>query len=280
MIDNAKLQITYCHITAPIGGRVGLRLVDMGNFVQASASTSLVVITQLQPIAVIFTIPQNDIFRVQQKFASGEDLLVEAWDDKGKKKLANGKLLAIDNLVDTTTGTVRLKSEFQNEDNLLFPNEFVNSKLLIDTRHASIIVPTGAIQRGPKGSYAFVVKADKTVEMRSIKVGPTEGDQTIIASGVEAGEIVVTEGTDKLISGSQVEVRTGQPKSKTAPGKDAKAPENPQATSDAGSANQPPVNQGPANDGGRHTPTRRQIMAGLQITGLQRIDGKNQIGAQ
>jgi membrane fusion protein, multidrug efflux system len=208
-IDNAKLQILYCHITAPISGRIGLRQVDMGNLVQAAAGTTLATITQLQPITVIFTVPQDDIFRVQQKFNSHEDVLVEAWNRDLVTKLATGKLLAIDNQVDITTGTVKLKATFANEDNLLFPSEFVNAKTLIDVERNALIVPAGAIQRGPNGTFTYVVQPDKNVEMRTLKVGATEGDQTIVESGLSAGEIVVTEGTDKLLPGvTKVSVRT------------------------------------------------------------------------
>jgi multidrug efflux system membrane fusion protein len=211
-IDNAKLQIIYCHITAPISGRIGLRQVDKGNLVQAAAGTTLATITQLQPITVIYTIPQDDIFRVQQKFNTHEDVGVEAWNRDLATKLASGKLEAIDNQVDTTTGTVKLRATFPNEDNLLFPNEFVNAKTLIDVQHSVLIVPAGAIQRGPNGTFTYVVLADKNVEMRMLKLGATEGDQTIVESGLSAGEVVVTEGTDKLLPGvTKVSVR--EPKS-------------------------------------------------------------------
>lgn len=228
MIDNANLQITYCHITAPFDGRIGLRLVDMGNFVQAAGQTGLAVITQLQPIAVIFPVSQDDIFRVQRKFNTNEDIQVEAWNRDNATKLADGKLLAIDNQVDTTTGTVKLKSVFENKDNMLFPNEFVNVKLLIDTRHDVVIVPAAAVQHGPNSTFVFVVKPDKTVEMRTLTEGPTEDDQTIIEKGVTAGEIVVTEGTDKLQPGSQIETKNAEAGTKSkAPSSTAKATKKP-----------------------------------------------------
>jgi len=227
MIDNANLQITYCHITAPFDGRIGLRLVDMGNFVQAAGQTGLAVITQLQPIAVIFPVSQDDIFRVQRKFNTGEDILVEAWNRDNATKLADGKLLAIDNQVDTTTGTVKLKSVFENKDNMLFPNEFVNVKLLIDTRRDVVIIPAAAVQHGPNSTFAFVVKADKTVEMRTLTEGPTEDDQTIIEKGLTAGEIVVTEGTDKLQPGSQIETKNVEAGSKPKVHSTAKATKKP-----------------------------------------------------
>lgn len=244
-IASAKLNITYCHITAPFTGRIGLRLVDMGNFVQASSQTSIAVITQLQPIAVVFPVPQDDIFRVQQKFNGGQDVVVDALNRDLSAKLAGGKLLAIDNQVDVTTGTVKLKAIFQNENNLLFPNEFVSSRLLIDRQKNVILVPTAAVQHGPDSTFAFVVKpatdakkggkADQqpappkaaasekggekgakdtkepkptfVVEMRTLTVGATQNDQTVIEKGLSVGEMVVTEGTDKLQDGSLVELR-------------------------------------------------------------------------
>jgi membrane fusion protein, multidrug efflux system len=221
MIDNAKLQIIYCNITAPISGRLGLRLIDKGNFVQASNPSGLAVITQLQPIAVIFAIPQDEIFRVQQKFKTGEDVVVEAWNRDLRAKLATGRLLAIDNQVDTTTGTVKLKAAFPNEDNLLFPNEFVNAKLLIEVRKGAVIVPAAAIQRGPNSTFAYVVKPDETVDMRTVEIGPTEGDQTIVESGLSPGDVVVTDGTDKLQPNAKVDTRSSKTggKSKGGPAK-------------------------------------------------------------
>jgi multidrug efflux system membrane fusion protein len=225
MIANAQLQITYCHITTPFSGRIGLRLVDMGNFVQAAGQTPLAVITQLQPIAVIFPVPQDDIFRVQKKFNSGEDVVVEALNRDLTAKLATGKLLAIDNQVDITTGTVKLKAVFENEDNLLFPNEFVSMQLLIDTQRNVVVVPTAAIQHGPTSIFAFVVKSDQTVEMRQLTAGATEKGQTVIEKGLSPGEMVVTEGTDKLQEGSKVEIRgnksggKGKPKAAEGSGK-------------------------------------------------------------
>jgi len=210
MIANAKLQITYCHITAPFSGRIGLRLVDMGNFVQAAGLTGLAVITQLQPIAVIFPVPQDDIFRVQQKFNGGEELVVDALNRDLTAKLATGKLLAIDNQVDVTTGTVKLKAVFQNEDNLLFPNEFVSIRLLIDIKKNVVVVPNAAVQHGPNSTFAFVIQPDQTVQMRQLTVGATENDQTIVDKGLAAGEMVVTEGTDKLQDKTKIVLRGGK----------------------------------------------------------------------
>jgi multidrug efflux system membrane fusion protein len=226
MIANAKLQITYCHITAPFSGRIGLRLVDMGNFVQAAGQTGLAVITQLQPIAIIFPVPQDDIFRVQQKFNGGQDLVVDALNRDLTAKLATGKLLAIDNQVDVTTGTVKLKAVFQNEDNLLFPNEFVSIRLLIDTKKNVVVVPNAAIQHGPNSTFAFVIQPDQTVQMRQLTVGATENDQTIVDKGLAAGEMVVTEGTDKLQDKTKIVLRGGK-----SDGKGKQKPAAPSGTS-------------------------------------------------
>ena len=216
-IDNIKLQLTYCQITSPITGRIGLRLVDRGNIVRANDVNGLAVITQLQPIGVIFTIPQDDIALVQRQLRTGETLAVDSYDRDFNIKLASGKLLAIDNQVDATTGTVKLKAVFQNEDNMLFPNQFVNARLGVSTLHNVIISPAAALQRGPDSTFVYLVKADNTVELRKVEVGETEGDQTTIISGLSPGEIVVTDGVDKLLPGSKVSVPT-----KELAGKDGK----------------------------------------------------------
>jgi membrane fusion protein, multidrug efflux system len=206
-IDNAKLQLVYCHITAPISGRIGLRIVDPGNMVHAGDPSGLAVITQLQPITVVFTIPQDDIARVQKRINTGEELEVDAYDREFKMKLATGKLWAIDNQVDSTTGTVRIKAVFENKDNMLFPNQFVNARLLVDTRHDAVIVASAAVQRGPDSTFVYVVTAESKVDLRNVVMGPSEGDQTIVESGLAAGETVVIDGVDKLQPGMQVAAR-------------------------------------------------------------------------
>ena len=206
-VENAKLQLAYCHITAPISGRIGLRMVDQGNIVRANDPMGLAVITQLQPIALVFTIPQDDIVRVQKPQMNGQELVVDAYDRDFKTKLATGKLLAIDNQVDSTTGTVRLKAVFDNEDGLLFPNQFVNARLLVDTKRNAIVVPNAAVQRGPNSTFVYVVQPDDTVELRTVKAGLVEGAETAIESGLAAGEIVVTEGIDKLTPKTQITTR-------------------------------------------------------------------------
>src|SRR5712672_3632588 len=175
-IDSAKLQIVYSHVTAPISGRVGLRLVDVGNIVHATDSTGLLVITQLQPIAVIFSLPQDQLPDVNSKLRLGVQLPVEAYDRDDTAKIATGKLLTIDNQIDLTTGTYKLKSMFANADNSLFPNQFVNVHLLVDTRHNLIIVPTPAIQRGPQGTYVYAVGSDNAVKIRTVTIAQTTGD--------------------------------------------------------------------------------------------------------
>jgi multidrug efflux system membrane fusion protein len=208
-IDSANLQLVYCHITAPIGGRIGLRMVDQGNMVHASDTAVLAVITQLQPIAVKFTIPQDQIARLLAKPDGGEGLTVVAYDRDFRKKLATGTVIAVDNEVDQTTGTVQVKASFKNENNALFPSQFVNARLLIDTIKGAVLVPAAAVQRGPEWSFAYVVKQDdSTVDLRRVKVGEAEGDQTVIEEGIEAGDVVVTDGVDKLQKGTKVAVRT------------------------------------------------------------------------
>lgn len=206
-IDSAKLQLTYSRITAPIGGRIGLRLVDQGNMVRANDSSGLLVITQFQPISVLFTIPEDNLPVVLKRLASGGRLPVDAFDRDGKVKLASGSLLTVDNQIDSSTGTSRLKAVFPNEDGALFPNQFVNARLLLEVKKDAVIVPAPAIQRGPQGTFVFVVKPDQTVATRPVKTGVTEGNDVSLESGVEPDELVVVEGADRLQEGSKVEIR-------------------------------------------------------------------------
>ena len=203
-IESARLQLTYCHITAPIGGRVGLRLVDQGNIVHANDQNGVLVITQIQPISVLFTIPEDNLPPVLKKLRAGARLPVEAYDRSGKTKIATGYLLTLDNQIDPSTGTARLKAVFQNRDNALFPNQFVNVRLLLDVRRESLLVPVVTIQRGPQGTFVYVVKANQTVEVRPVTLGITEGNDASIDAGLSAGEVVVVDGMDKLQAGSQV----------------------------------------------------------------------------
>ena len=207
-IDNARLQLVYARITAPISGRLGLRQVDPGNIVHASDTNGVVVITQLQPITVIYTIPQDNLPLALKRLQSGEHVPVEAYDREQKTKLASGMLLTIDNQIDTSTGTVRLKAEFANETNNLFPNQFVTVRMLVDVQRDVTTVPSAAVQRGTQGIFVYVVGADRTVSARPIKVGPVEGDTTVVESGVGAGDLVVVDGTDRLREGALVELAT------------------------------------------------------------------------
>jgi multidrug efflux system membrane fusion protein len=206
-IESARVNLIYCRITSPISGRVGLRLMDPGNIVHASDTTGLVVITQLQPITVVFTIPEDSLPPVMDKLRAGERLPVEAFDREQKRQLATGSLLTVDNQIDPTTGTVRLKAIFPNSGNELFPNQFVNARLLVDVKRQTTLVPTAAIQRGPQGAFVYVVKADQTVGVRLVGVGVTQGDQTSIDKGLSPDELVVIDGTEKLKEGSKVDVQ-------------------------------------------------------------------------
>jgi len=207
-IDNAKLQLAYSRITAPISGRVGLRLVDPGNMVRANDANGLLVITQLMPITVVFTIPEDSLPPVLERLRAGQQLTVDAFDREQKKNLASGTLLTVDNQIDPNTGTVRLKAVFPNEDGALFPNQFVNARLLLEVKHGVTIVPSVAVQRGAKGTFAYVVKDDRTVAVRTVAVGTAHGEDASINSGIAPGELVVVDGTEKLREGSKVEVRS------------------------------------------------------------------------
>ncbi len=232
LVANAELQITYCKITAPISGRIGLRLVDAGNIVRANDLNGLAVITQLQPIALVFTIPQDDIPRVQKRMREGHELTVDAYDRDFKTKLASGKLLATDNQVDPMTGTLRLKAIFDHRDNTLFPNQFVNTRLLVDTVREAIVVPSAAVQRGPEFSFVYVARPQGTAELRKIEIGPVEGADTAISKGLSPGELVVTDGIDKLQDKAKISTRDPQAqtadsarkKAEKTPGKAAEGP--------------------------------------------------------
>lgn len=207
-IDNAKLNIDYSHITSPIDGRVGLRLVDPGNIVHASDSTGLLVITQMQPIAVIFTLPEDSLPAVNNRTRSGATLQVKALSRDNGIELASGTLLTIDNQIDQTTGTFRLKAVFDNKDRALWPNQFVNARLLIDVKKNAIIIPVAAVQRGDQGSFVYRVNpSDNTAEVVPVTAGVTEGTLASIESGLSAGDLIVTDGQDRLRAGARVDAR-------------------------------------------------------------------------
>jgi multidrug efflux system membrane fusion protein len=205
-VESARLQLTYARITAPIPGRTGLRLVDQGNIVRGGDATGIVVITQTTPIAVLFTVPQDALPAVIKRVQSGDELQVEAWDREQKAKLASGTLTAMDNLVDTATGTVKLKASFANDDSALFPNQFVNVRMKLDTASGQTVIPSAAIQRGGQGMFVYVVKDDETVTARAVKLGPIDGQRVAIAEGVAPGERVVVDGIDRLREGARVQV--------------------------------------------------------------------------
>jgi multidrug efflux system membrane fusion protein len=218
-IDSARLQLTYARITAPISGRAGLRLVDPGNIVRAGDANGIVVITQLAPTSVVFTVPQDNLPAVMKRMQSGDKPPVEAWDRELKTRLANGTLASVDNLVDPATGTVKLKAQFANDENALFPNQFVNVRMKLDTVRDATVVPAAAIQRGSQGMFVYVVQPDQTVKLRPVRLGPVDGPRQAIAEGLAPGDLVVSDGMDRLRDGAQVEVAAARPKVEPADGK-------------------------------------------------------------
>jgi len=208
-IDTAKLNLTYCHITAPFDGRVGLRFVDTGNYVTPGDANGIVVLAQVKPINVIFTLPEDNIGTIVERYHSGAKLLVEAFDRTQSKKLATGELVTIDNQIDPTTGTFKLRAEFQNEDESLFPNQFVNVRVLLDTIHDATVVPSSAVERGQQGTFVYVVGESETAIARPVTLGVSEGEQVAITSGLEIGENVVVDGADRLKDGQKVILPSG-----------------------------------------------------------------------
>lgn len=205
-LANAKVNLEYTHVTSPIDGRVGLRLVDLGNIVQANSSTPLVVITQLQPITVIFSIAEDHLAQIQEQLRKGKKLSVDAYDREQTHKLASGTLLTLDNMIDTTTGTLKLKAVFPNTDNALFPSQFVNARILVDTLHNVTLIPTPAIQRNAQGAFVYAIKSDQTVGLQPVTPGTTDGTLTAV-EGLQPGVTVAVNGFDKLQDGAKVNVR-------------------------------------------------------------------------
>jgi membrane fusion protein, multidrug efflux system len=206
-VDAAKLQLTYSRITAPVSGRLGLRLVDAGNMVHATDAGGLVTITQIRPIAVVFSVPEDDLPMLMPRMRNGDPPEVEAYDRDGSRRIASGTVLTGDNQIDPATGTVKVKAQFPNEDDALFPNQFVNARLLLDTKRNVTLVPGVAVRRGTKGSYVYVVGPKQTVEARPVRVGVSEGNETSIVEGISPGDIVVTDGADSLRDGMTVTQR-------------------------------------------------------------------------
>jgi multidrug efflux system membrane fusion protein len=205
-IDSAKLSLVYCHITSPITGRVGLRMIDLGNIVQAGSTSGLVVVTQLQPITLVFNVAEDYLPQIQAQVHQGHKLEVDAFDRDQQKKIASGSLLTTDNQIDTTTGTVKLKAIFPNSDESLFPNQFVNARLLVDTQHGVTLVTNAAIQRSSQGSFVYIIKPDETAAMQTVTPGVTDGGVTAV-QGLQPNDVVAASGFDKLQDGAKVTVR-------------------------------------------------------------------------
>ena len=206
LIDQQKLNVTYCHIVSPVTGRIGLRLVDPGNYLQTTNTTGVAVVTQLQPITVIFPVPEDDLPDILSQTKAGAPLEVYAYDRANVRSLATGRVAAIDSQIDTTTGTAKLRAQFDNADNALFPNQFVNAQLVVNTLHNVVTVPTAAIQRGAPGTYVYVINANDTVSVRPVSIGPTDGPMVAVNSGLSVGERVVVDGADRLRDGARVTI--------------------------------------------------------------------------
>ncbi len=243
-IDTAKLNIVYCHITAPVTGRVGLRQVDQGNYVQLSDANGIVVITEMQPISVIFTVPEDNLPAILKRLRSGAKLQAVAYDRSQTVKLATGVLSNVDNQIDTTTGTLKMRADFANDPENLYPNQFVNIQLLVDTLHDTTVIPSAAVQRGAPGTFVYMINADDTVAVKPIKLGPTQGERVAVSSGISPGDRVVVDGADKLRDGAKVSLRQES-------GAKAAAP-----AAAAGTATQAPVGSAaaPAPAGSAATP--------------------------
>ncbi|KAB0594069.1 MdtA/MuxA family multidrug efflux RND transporter periplasmic adaptor subunit, partial [Cupriavidus pauculus] len=204
-VDNARLQLSYTRIVAPTSGRIGLRQVDPGNIVSTGDTNGIALITQIQPITVLYTIPEDNLPTVLRKLNAGEKLSVQAWDRQMRNQLAEGTLLTTDNQIDTTTGTVKLKAIFQNTDGMLFPNQFVNVRTRVDTMEDATVIPVAAIQRGQQGTFVYVVGDDSAVKVQVVTLGPTDGSRTVVLKGLEPGQRVVVDGADRLKEGMVVE---------------------------------------------------------------------------
>lgn len=213
----AQLNLAYCHIVSPVTGKVGLRQVDQGNYVQVGDANGLVVVTQLEPITVLFSIPEDSLPPVLKRVQSGASLPVTAFDRSGAIKLAAGTLATIDNQIDTTTGMLKMKAQFENTDHSLFPNQFVNVQLLVDTQHDATLIPMASVQRGAQGTYVYVVGAESTVTAHVIRLGPGDGTNVAVVSGINPGDVVVVDGADKLRDGAKVILPNATQPGATAP---------------------------------------------------------------
>jgi membrane fusion protein, multidrug efflux system len=252
-VDTAKLNIAYCFILAPVSGRVGLRQVDQGNYVQANDTNGLVVLTQLQPITVVFTLPEDSVPAVMKQLNAGATLQAVAYDRSQTTQIATGTLATVDNQIDTTTGTLKLKAQFDNTDNSLFPNQFVNIQLRVETLHDETVIPTAAVQRGAPGTFVYLVKADDTVAVQIIKLGPSEGEKVSVRSGLSVGDRVVVDGADKLRDGAKISLRQASGGDATAPASGAAGSGVvPQQSTPAGQQQRGPrANRGAGGSGGQ-----------------------------
>jgi len=252
-VDTAKLNIAYCFILAPVSGRVGLRQVDQGNYVQANDTNGLVVLTQLQPITVVFTLPEDRVPAVMKQLNAGATLQAVAYDRSQTTQIATGTLATVDNQIDTTTGTLKLKAQFDNTDNSLFPNQFVNIQLRVETLHDETVIPTAAVQRGAPGTFVYLVKPDDTVAVQVIKLGPSEGEKVSVRSGLSVGDRVVVDGADKLRDGAKISLRQASGGDATAPASGAAGSGVvPQQSTPAGQQQRGPrANRGAGGSGGQ-----------------------------
>jgi multidrug efflux system membrane fusion protein len=206
VIDSARLQLGFCRILAPISGQVGLRQIDPGNMVHAADATGLVTVAQMDPISVLFSLPQDQLPQVQKRLSGHRAVPLEAYDRGGSTRLATGQLASLDNQIDTTTGSIKLRGRFDNRSRTLYPNQFVNIRVLMDTRAGAIVMPTAALQRGAQGTFVYVLKPDRSVSVRTVTAGPADKGEIVIEQGLGAGEQVVIDGADKLRDGLQVMV--------------------------------------------------------------------------
>jgi membrane fusion protein, multidrug efflux system len=250
-VDAAKLNLTYCRIISPVDGQIGLRLVDPGNYVQTSSTTGIAVVTEMQPISVIFSVPQANLPDIIQRQRGGAALPVEAYDSANVRHLATGKVASLDNQIDTTTGTLKLRAIFDNPDEMLIPNQFVNARLLVNTMQDTVRVPVQAVQRGEPGTFVYVIQDNDTVSVRPIKVGPTDGNFEAVLSGLNPGDKVVTDGTDRLRDGAKV--TTPPPQAANAAAQPAKTPDS--ASGDSTSRGQ---GSGERASGGQHHRSQQQ----------------------
>ena len=242
LVDSSKLNLTYCHIVSPVTGRVGLRQVDQGNYVQTSDANGIVLITQLQPISVVFTLPEDNLPDLMKRVRAGATLPVTAYDRTQTVKIADGKLGTVDNTIDTTTGTVKIRALFDNSDNALFPNQFVNAALELDVLHGATLIPVSAVQRGAPGTFVYVVKPDNTVTVRPVTLGPGNSEKVAVTKGIDIGEMVVIDGADKLREGSAVTLPEAK-QSAAAPGDAAGAATDPAVPRDPAVADKDPTKQ-------------------------------------